>query len=161
MISEISRGYELNGTRGGSPRLKAFSTSLTFSLQFSKSLNWNPFNFLFNFLLKTPPGIATPRWMVDWGMAVRQILLLLSHSVCHLRAFLTHLLLDYETIYQIYSTIRISPNTHCFHKSKIMQFGRKGAHGENCYLCPCLKVKYLKRTRNNVTKKKKHVRSKK
>lgn len=90
MISEISRGYELNGTRGGSPRLKAFSTSLPFSLQFSKSLNWNSFNFLFNFLLKTPPGIAPPRWMVDWGMTVRRIILFLSHSVGHLRALLWH-----------------------------------------------------------------------
>lgn len=34
-------------------------------------------------------------------MVVRQILLHLSHSVCRLGAFLTHLLLEYETIYQI------------------------------------------------------------
>lgn len=51
MISEISRGYELNETRGGSPSLKAFSTPLPLSLQFSKYVNWNSFNFLFNFPL--------------------------------------------------------------------------------------------------------------
>lgn len=106
MISEISRGYEFNETRGGSPRLKAFSTSLPFSLQFSKSLNWNSFNFLFNFLLKTPPGIATSRWLVDWEMTVRGIILLLTHSVCHLIALLWH---DWNSW-----TMKWLKQIHCF-----------------------------------------------
>lgn len=38
MISEISRGYELNGTRGAVLRLKAFSTSLPFFLNSANRL---------------------------------------------------------------------------------------------------------------------------